>query len=68
MTPIDHREVAKAVYDLANSSSPIAPQVKEALEVIDSALDFFKCVGSFSLLSSPLSTKPFDKKGGSTCR
>ena len=33
---------AKEVYDLACSDEPIALRVKEALEVIDHALDDFK--------------------------
>jgi hypothetical protein len=33
---------ANKVYDLAYSDEPIAPRVKEALEVIDRALDDFK--------------------------
>lgn len=33
---------ANEVYDLAYSDEPIAPKVKEALEVIDQALDDFK--------------------------
>jgi len=33
---------ANEVYDLAHSDEPIAPRVKEALEVIDQALDDFK--------------------------
>lgn len=33
---------ANEVYDLAYSEEPIAPRVKEALEVIDRALDDFK--------------------------
>jgi len=33
---------ANEVYDLAYSDEPIAPRVKEALEVIDQALDDFK--------------------------
>ena len=41
---VDHHAVEKSVYDLANSSDPIASQVREALEVIESALDTFKYV------------------------
>jgi len=33
---------ANQVYDLASSDEPIAPRVKEALDVIDQALDDFK--------------------------
>ena len=32
-------KIAREVYDLANSSEPIAPLVKEALDVIDHGLD-----------------------------
>jgi len=33
---------ANEVYDLAHSDEPIAPRVKEALKVIDQALDDFE--------------------------
>lgn len=33
---------ANEVYDLAYSDEPIAPRVREALEVIDRALDDFR--------------------------
>lgn len=33
---------ANEVYDLASSDEPIAPRVKEALDVIDQALDDFE--------------------------
>lgn len=33
---------ANEVYDLVYSDKPIAPRVKEALEVIDRALDDFE--------------------------
>ncbi|KAJ7704428.1 hypothetical protein B0H17DRAFT_921242 [Mycena rosella] len=36
---MDCKKVADAVYDLAVSQDPLAPLVKEALDVIDSALD-----------------------------
>ncbi|KAJ7043388.1 hypothetical protein C8F04DRAFT_1072016 [Mycena alexandri] len=36
---MDCKKVAETVYDLANSQDPLAPLVKEALEVIDCALD-----------------------------
>ncbi|KAJ7291295.1 hypothetical protein C8J57DRAFT_1272170 [Mycena rebaudengoi] len=36
---MDLKEVAQTVYDLANSQDPLAPLVKEALDVIDEALD-----------------------------
>lgn len=36
---MDCRKIAQEVYDLAASDDPLAPMVKEALEVIDQALD-----------------------------
>ncbi|KAK7042470.1 FAD synthetase [Favolaschia claudopus] len=36
---MDCKDVAKTVYDLANSQDPLAPLVKEALDVIDEALE-----------------------------
>ncbi|KAJ7792638.1 hypothetical protein B0H14DRAFT_2930007 [Mycena olivaceomarginata] len=36
---MDCKQVAETVYDLANSQDPLAPLVKEALDVIDEALD-----------------------------
>ncbi|KAJ6613645.1 hypothetical protein B0H10DRAFT_1783471 [Mycena sp. CBHHK59/15] len=36
---MDCKRVAEIVYDLANSQDPLAPFVKEALDVIDAALD-----------------------------
>lgn len=36
---MDCKKVAETVYDLANSEDSIAPLVKEALDVIDEALD-----------------------------
>lgn len=41
MTAIDYREISRAVYALADSQEPIAPLVKEALGVIDDALDSY---------------------------
>ncbi|KAJ7481475.1 hypothetical protein FB451DRAFT_1236165 [Mycena latifolia] len=38
---MDCKKVAETVYDLADSQDPLAPLVKEALEVIDSALDTY---------------------------
>ena len=35
------RNIAAEVYDLADSQHPIAQLVKEALEVIDQALDTY---------------------------
>lgn len=36
---MDCRNIAKEIYELANSQELIAPLVKEALSVIDQALD-----------------------------
>ncbi|KAG5644007.1 hypothetical protein DXG03_009222 [Asterophora parasitica] len=36
---MDCRKIAQEVYDLAGSNDPLAPMVKEALEVIDQGLD-----------------------------
>lgn len=44
MKPVDHRAVAKQVYDFAASQAPLAPLVKEALGVIDDAIESFGCV------------------------
>ncbi|KAJ7201048.1 hypothetical protein GGX14DRAFT_371578 [Mycena pura] len=38
---MDCRKVAETVYDLANSQDPLAPLVKEALDVIDQVLDTY---------------------------
>ena len=38
---LDCEAIAKEVYDLAESEEPIAPLVKEALAVIDQALDIY---------------------------
>lgn len=36
---IQIQEVARQVYDLATSNDPLAPLIKEALDVIDEGLD-----------------------------
>ncbi|KAF8065067.1 hypothetical protein FPV67DRAFT_1501356 [Lyophyllum atratum] len=36
---MDYRRIAQEVYDLADSDDPLAPMVKEALEVIEEGLD-----------------------------
>ena len=36
---MNHRSISQDVYGLAESADPIAPRVKEALEVIDAGLD-----------------------------
>ncbi|PSR75762.1 hypothetical protein PHLCEN_2v8879 [Hermanssonia centrifuga] len=41
MKPVDYRQVSKEVYDFSVSQSPLAPLVKEALGVIDDAIDSF---------------------------
>ena len=40
---MDQNKIAEEVYELARSSEPIAPLVKEALDVIDQTLDEFGC-------------------------
>ena len=37
--PFDPSQVARSVFDLAGSSAPVAPLVREALDVINRALD-----------------------------
>ena len=44
MQQIDYRKVAEQVYDLASADFPLAPLVREALEVIEDAIDSFGCV------------------------
>ena len=46
----DPAEVARTVSDLAASDAPVSPLVREALGVINKALDAHGCV-SMSLLS-----------------
>lgn len=41
MKSMDLRQVAKEVYDFASSQAPLAPLVKEALGVIDDAIECF---------------------------
>ena len=41
MKPVDYRAVAAQVYDFAASQSPLAPLVREALGVIDDAIECF---------------------------
>jgi FAD synthetase len=36
---VDLKQIAEQVYSLATSDDPIAPLVKEALDVIDEGLD-----------------------------
>ena len=43
MTGFDRRAIASEAYALAESSEPIGPLVKEALDVIDAALDEYGC-------------------------
>ena len=53
MKPVDYRAVAAQVYDFATSQSPLAPLVKEALGVIDDAIECFGYVLSCHALSHP---------------
>ncbi|KAI0342452.1 adenine nucleotide alpha hydrolases-like protein [Trametopsis cervina] len=41
MRQVNYTEVAEQVYDFASSKSPLAPLVKEALQVIEDAIDSF---------------------------
>ncbi|KAF7800232.1 hypothetical protein EIP86_011479 [Pleurotus ostreatoroseus] len=41
MQPVDYHQISKSVYDFAASQNPLAPLVKEALGVIDDALECF---------------------------
>lgn len=43
MTILDRKTIASEAYALAESNEPIAPLVKEALDVIDDALDEYGC-------------------------
>jgi hypothetical protein len=43
MMGFDRRAIASEAYALAESSEPIGPLVKEALDVIDAALDEYGC-------------------------
>ncbi len=47
MQPVDYHQISKDVYDFAASQAPLAPLVKEALGVIDDALE---CFGYAALL------------------
>lgn len=47
-TSMDCRHIEKEVYELAGSQEPIAPLVKEALDVIDHALDAHGCAAQFT--------------------
>ena len=42
-TRLDSKQIAEAVYALADSDRPLAPLVREALDVIDHTLDYHKC-------------------------
>ena len=53
MKPADHRAVAKQVYDFAASQAPLAPLVKEALGVIDDAIDSFGYAHAPALIFAP---------------
>lgn len=48
MTYFDSSTLASEAYALATSNEPIACLVKEALEVIDAALDEYGCAAHFS--------------------
>ena len=46
---LDCRNIAREAYDLADSEELIAPLVREALQVIDQALDTYGWVTSITL-------------------
>lgn len=52
MKQVDYREVAKQVYDFASSQSPLAPLIREALEVIEDAIDSFGCVRCYNRITA----------------
>lgn len=52
MQPVDYRTVSKQVYDYAASQTPLAPLVKEALGVIDDAIDSFGYVSLHAFATS----------------
>lgn len=53
MTVLDRKTIASAAYSLADSNEPIAPLVKEALNVIDGALDDYGYALIWPSLSYP---------------
>ena len=69
MAVFDSSILVSEAYALATSSEPIAGLVKEALEVIDAALDEYGCAAHFSddplidpLAMRPLTTSLLDPK------
>jgi hypothetical protein len=69
MAFFDSSTLASEAYALATSSEPIASLVKEALDVIDAALDEYGCAAHFSddpvidsLPMRPLTTSLLDPK------
>lgn len=44
MATQDRQAISAEVYNLAASSEPIGERVKEALDVIENALDTYTCV------------------------
>lgn len=50
MTVVDRKAIASEAYVLAESNEPIGPLVKEALDVIDAALDEY----GYALISATL--------------
>lgn len=52
MAVFDSSTLASEAYALATSSEPIASLVKEALEVIDAALDEYGYAAHFSMIPS----------------
>ena len=48
MATVDYQAVSNVVYALAASTDSLAPLVREALDVIDDALDSYGCVYLFA--------------------
>lgn len=57
-TRLNANQIAQAVYALAESDRPIAPLVREALDVIDHTLDKQGCVQTSTQLVASLLTSP----------
>lgn len=51
MQTFDAAEVARSVFDLAASDAPVASLVREALDVINKALDTHGCVFTSLMLN-----------------
>lgn len=58
------KKVAEEVYNLAISENPLAPLVKEALDVIDDALDTHGCVLDTQYFALGINHKTYSIKEG----